>query len=300
MNNELTNKMLPLDIAETSKNFNNISTRIGTSYSFNNAINVFADWSQGFMPPSTEELSSNPEGYSGFNTHLVPATSNCSEIGLRGFYKDKISYEITGFMMHTENDFFRFKQSGRGNQEVFYGNAGNSRRYGIETYISINLIKNLNLQVAYTFADYKYTSAEIDPVYTDPEYVMTTPPAPGQWLPNSPKHQIYSQFDYLVTKNIRIILGMESQSKWAIYTDSNAYSGLLDPAIYQNWQEGFIMYHTGVVYNWEIWKLKGECNIFLRNLTGTQYMAFTEPDPDGNSYQPGPERELIVSIKLRF
>jgi hypothetical protein len=60
------------------------------------------------------------------------------------------------------------------------------------------------------------------------------------------------------------------------------------------------MYHTGVVYNWEIWKLKGECNIFLRNLTGTQYMAFTEPDPDGNSYQPGPERELIASIKLRF
>ena len=33
------------------------------------------------MPPSTEELASNPVGYSGFNTHLVPATSKCSEIG---------------------------------------------------------------------------------------------------------------------------------------------------------------------------------------------------------------------------
>jgi hypothetical protein len=33
--------------------------------------NVFMNWSQGFMPPSTEELASNPTGYSGFNTHLI-------------------------------------------------------------------------------------------------------------------------------------------------------------------------------------------------------------------------------------
>jgi outer membrane receptor protein involved in Fe transport len=34
------------------------------------------------------------------------------------------------------------------------------------------------------------------------------------------------------------------------------------------------------------------------NLTGTKYVAFTEPDPDGNSYQPGPERELFVGLRV--
>jgi iron complex outermembrane receptor protein len=300
MNNELTNKMLASDTAKTAKNFKNVSARAGASYSINEAVTMFLDWSHGFMPPSTEELSSNPVGYSGFNTHLVPATSNCSEIGIRGFYDEKLSYEITGFIMNTENDFFRFKQSGRGNQEVFYGNAGNSKRYGIETFVSYQILKNLSLQVAYTFADYKYVSSVIDPVYTDPAYVLTSPPAAGQWLPNSPKNQLYSEIVYSINKRFKLSLATEYQSKWAIYTDPKAYNGELDPAIYQNWQEGFNLFHARVSYSLNIGKINGECSIFIRNLTASKYMAFTEPDPDGNAYHPGPAREFFGNIKIRF
>jgi iron complex outermembrane recepter protein len=300
MKNELTNKMLASDTAKTAKNFKNVSARIGASYSINNAANVFIDWSQGFLPPSTEELASNPVGYSGFNTHLVPATSNCSEIGIRGFYNEKLSYEVTGFIMNTENDFFRFKQTGRGNQEVFYGNAGNSRRLGIETFISYQILKSLSFQVAYTYADYKYVSSVIDPVYTDPAYVLTSPPAAGQYLPNSPKHQLYSEVIYSINKRFKVSLATEYQSKWAIYTDPKAYNGEMDPAVYQNWQEGFNLFHARVSYNLNIGKVKGECSIFVRNITGAKYMAFTEPDPDGNAYHPGPVRELFGNIKIRF
>ncbi|MEI6061786.1 MAG: TonB-dependent receptor, partial [Bacteroidota bacterium] len=215
MNNELTDKMMGLDAAEISKDFTQVSARLGASYSFSEAATFFTNWSQGFMPPSTEELASNPEGYSGFNTHLVPATSNCIEIGARGYLGEKLSYEITGFLMNTENDFFRFKQSGRGNQEVFYGNAGSSKRSGIETSLTYQPLTFLSLQLAYTYADYKYTSSGIDPVYTDTAYVLTTPPASGQWLPNSPKHQLYAEVACSVTKNLKISVGTEYQSKWA-------------------------------------------------------------------------------------
>jgi iron complex outermembrane receptor protein len=300
MNNELTNKMLALDSAITVKNFRKFSARIGVSYSFTNSANIFIDWSQGFMPPSTEELASNPVGYSGFNTHLVPATSDCKEIGMRGFYNEKLSYEITGFIMNTENDFFRFKQSGRGNQEVFYGNAGNSKRYGIETSVSYEFLKNLTLQVAYTFADYKYTSSVIDPVYTDPAYVLTSPPVAGQWLPNSPKHQLYSEIVYSLGNGVKFSLATEYQSKWAIYTDPKAYYGELDPSVYQNWQNGFNLFHARISYELNIGKVKGECSIFVRNITAAKYMAFTEPDPDGNAYHPGPAREFFGNIKIRF
>jgi iron complex outermembrane receptor protein len=300
MNNELTNKMLALDTARTVKNFRKFSARIGASYSFSNSANVFIDWSEGFTPPSTEELASNPVGYSGFNTHLVPATSDCKEIGIRGFVNEKLSYEITGFIMNTENDFFRFKQSGRGNQEVFYGNAGNSKRYGIETSVSYELLKNLTLQVAYTFADYKYVSSVIDPVYTDPAYVLTSPPVTGQWLPNSPKHQLYTEIVYSLSKSFKFSLASEYQSKWAIYTDPKAYYGELDPSVYQNWQNGFNLFHARISYELNIGKVKGECSIFVRNITASKYMAFTEPDPDGNAYHPGPAREFFGNIKIKF
>jgi outer membrane receptor protein involved in Fe transport len=270
------------------------------SYSLNNTVNLFITWSKGFLPPSTEELASNPVGYSGFNTHLVPAVSDCSEIGIRGFSNEKLAYEMTGFIMNTENDFFRFKQTGRGNQEVFYGNAGNSKRYGIETCVSYQILSNLVVQVAYTFSDYKYISSLIDPVYTDPAYVLTTPPEKGQWLPNSPKHQLYSEVVYSINKRLKISLAGEYQSKWAIYTDPKAYNCELDPAVFQNWQHGFNLFHTRVSYNLNIRKVRGEISIFVRNIAGARYMAFTEPDPDGNAYHPGPGREFFGNIRIKF
>jgi iron complex outermembrane receptor protein len=300
MNNELTDKMLGQDSAKTTKDFANTSARIGASYSFSDAFTVFANWSQGFMPPSTEELANNPVGYSGFNTHLVPATSNSIELGTRGFIGKKLYYELTGFIMKTENDFFRFKQSGRGNQEVFYGNAGNSKRNGIEAFVSYKIIENISLQVAYTFADYKYTSATVDPVYTDTAYVLTTPPAEGQWLPNSPRHQLYAELVYAITSDLTFALSTEFQSKWAIYTDAKAYNNELDPTIYQNWQDGFNLFHARIAYQWHLIGLNGEISLTARNFTGVKYMAFTEPDPDGNSYQPGPESEFFGNIKIRF
>lgn len=300
INNELTDKMLDLDSAKTTKNFNKTSARIGASYNFANEFNLFANWSSGFVPPSTEELASNPTGYSGFNTHLVPATSAGFELGARGFFDEILYYEVTGFVMDTENDFFRFKQSGRGNQEVFYGNAGNSRRYGIETFVSYNILRNLSLQAAYTYADYRYTSATIDPVYTDTAYVLTTPPSEGQYLPNSPKHQLYSEIVYLPVEQLQLSFGCEYQSKWAIYTDAKAYNGELDPNIYQNWQDGFTLFNARLSYFWKLWYLNGELSLSVRNLTNEDYIAFTEPDPDGNSYQPGPETEYFGNIKVKF
>ena len=299
MKNELTDKM-DAGATKTSKNFSQVSARIGANYDFTEAVKLFANWSQGFLPPSTEELASNPTGYAGFNTHLVPSTSESYETGIRGFIGKRIEYELTTFIMNTKNDFFRFKQSGRGNQEVFYGNAGNSKRKGFEAFISARLLNNLTWQLAYTFADYKYTSASVDPVYTDPQYVLTTPPAPGQYLPNSPKNQLNTELEYTFTKNLRVNVGTEWQSKWAIYTDAKAYNNELDPTIYQNWQDGFNLYNAGISYLWNLGGLSGECNLSARNLGGTTYMAFTEPDPDGNAYQPGPGREIFVRIKVRF
>lgn len=298
--NELTDKMLGIDTALTRMNFSNTSFRLGVSYALSPAVTLFADYSQGFLPPSTEELAANPLGYSGFNTHLVPATSGCYEIGARGYLGEKIYLDITLFSMKTQNDFFRFKQQGRGNQEVFYGNAGNSQRYGIETYLSVNITKSLTLQAAYTYSDFKYTSAEIDPIYIDTSYVLTTPPAKGQYLPNSPKHQLYAELKYTFRKKIIMSLGTEYQSKWAVYTDAKAYSGEMDPDIYRNWQEGFNLYNAKISYLWTIGKMKGVVSFSARNFTGTHYMAFTEPDPDGNSYHPGPRQEFFGSVTLNF
>ena len=64
--NQLTDKMMALDSAKTAMNFSKKSFRLGASYNLSDAFTLFANWSQGFIPPSTEELANNPVGYSGF------------------------------------------------------------------------------------------------------------------------------------------------------------------------------------------------------------------------------------------
>jgi outer membrane receptor protein involved in Fe transport len=103
-----------------------------------------------------------------------------------------------------------------------------------------------------------------------------------------------------VTKHLTFSLSTEYQSKWAIYTDSEAYAGLLDPSIYSNWQDGFNLYHARAEYKFSLYGMDVECFLFLKNLTNRSYMAFTEPDPDGNSYQPGPGREIFGGLKISF
>lgn len=130
--------------------------------------------------------------------------------------------------------------------------------------------------------------------------MLTTPPASGQYLPNSPKHQLYSEIVYEPVKSLQLSIGGEYQSKWAIYTDEKAYNGELDPAIYQNWQNGFTIFNARISYLWEFWYLNGDLSLSVRNLTNKDYIAFSEPDPDGNSYQPGPVREFFGSVRIHF
>ena len=44
-----------------------------------------------------------------------------------------------------------------------------------------------------------------------------------------------------------------------------------------------------IAYQLNLWGATGQILVTGKNLTNTLYIAFTKPDPDGNSYQPGPE-----------
>ncbi len=283
----------------TSIYFSNVSYRLGASYYTPIRLTLYTNFSQGFMPPTTEELAANPFGYSGFNTNLKPAYANSYEIGMRGNLLNRIFYDLTAFLMNTKNDFFRFKQHNRGNQEVFYGNAGNSKRLGIELFTNIDITKNLTVQTAYTFSDFRYTSASIDPIYIDTTYILTYPPAAGQYLPNSPKHRLYAELNYEL-KHWNFNIATIYTSDWVIYTDRRIYKGDLDPKIYRNIQPGYNLYNASISYNFELKKLNVQIALAARNITNVKYIAFTEPDYDGNAYHPGTAREVLAKIKIKF
>lgn len=261
-----------------SQTFNHATGRVGATYTINPNLNAFVSWGNGFLPPATEELLANPDAIGGFNKHLQPATSNGPDIGIRGNVGYKVYYDLTFFYLYTHNDFERYRIAERP-LETFYANGGNSNRYGIEATARWLPTRWLTIGGAYTFSHFTYS-----------EYISHTYKGDltGNFLPNSPTNQFY--VDAVVQLPYHFNVSVKSLSF------SKAY---IDPTN-STWIDGYTLLGARISKDWQYKNFWGSLFVSGANLTNTKYIAFTEPDPDGNSYQPGPGREIFGGVEFRF
>jgi outer membrane receptor protein involved in Fe transport len=276
IDNELTDllKTGGVDLSG-DRSFSKATGRVGVSFNPRADVGLYASWGQGFLPPATEELANNPDSLGGFNVHLTPATSQGEEFGVRGGTKG-FSYDVGFFHLTTDNDFGRYRVASRP-LETFYGNLGASRRYGLETEIGYYPAAKVAIRGAYTFSDYLYTSIQsLFGNFTD------------KVMPNSPRHQVSLDFEYKV--DAHWVAGANVFGQSMQYVDQTNVPSA----------DGFTLFNPRVAYRWEGKGYQGEIMLQARNLFGQQYIAFTEPDPDGNSYQPGPTRETFVTFRILF
>ncbi len=272
--NELKDLKLDNIDLSGSKNFDKATMRLGLTYNPSKACNLFASWGQGFLPPATEELSSNPANPGGFNQSLEPSLSQGFEIGSRGLALSNLYYELTAFYTTTEKDFDRYRILPERPLETFYRNLGESRRFGIESAVDYTPFDWLKIQAAYTFSNFKYTS---------PDSIN------GNYLPNSPVHQLSFDIAYNPVNRLTIAFGWDIQSEWYIFANRSDIT-----------QDGFRLFNARIIYTLELMGYQADLGIYGKNLFDQKWVAFTEPDPDGNSYQPGPGRELFGSVRIKL
>jgi outer membrane receptor protein involved in Fe transport len=150
-------------------------------------------------------------------------------------------------------------------------------------------VQSIDLQGAYTFSDFKYTSDSPDRIVMDDTTIVKFIKN-GKWLPNSPQHQLYFDVQYRVMPEIALGLSIESLSK--SYIDG---ANIEAEAV-----NGYTLLHARAVYKWQLGSVIGELSLNARNLGDVKYVAFSEPDPGGNAYQPGAGREFFGGIKIRL
>jgi iron complex outermembrane recepter protein len=256
------------------RTFSKVTGRLGASWNPQEHMGFYASIGQGFMPPATEELANNPAHQGGFNESIEAATSLGEELGIRGDVPGQLTYDVAGFYMTTDNDFGRYRVPSRP-LETFYRNAGASRRFGLETSLGYFGIRNLAIQLAYTYSDFKYT--EIKSLFGNYE---------DTYIPNTPKHQGYLDVEYLLGSHWLVGVGAEGKSSWYI-DQSNATS-----------IHGHVLVHPRVGFRFAAGGYRAEVTASARNVFSKDWVAFTEPDPDGNSYQPGPTRQYYLGARL--
>jgi len=277
LNNSLADHLADaqLDLSGQT-NFHKVTGRVGASFALSASTGLYASWGQGFLPPTTEELSNNPAHLGGFNTGLQPATSSGEELGVRGHAGERLMYDLTVFHLHTDNDFGRYRVAARP-LETFYRNAGSSRRYGLEAAAGWFPLTGLSVRIAYTWSDFKYTN--IKSLFGDFTNAV---------IPNSPAHQFSMDAEYEMGGHWVIGAAIDCQSGW--FVDQSNVARV----------DGFSLVTPRLAYRWNGLRYRGEVSVSARNVFGARYIAFTEPDPDGNSYQPGPTREFFVGVRIGF
>jgi len=257
--------------------FSAVTGRVGATWAPSRVVSLYANVGQGFLPPATEELEANPVQIGGFNGALKAALSLGEEVGVRGVFAGgmgALMYDLTVFHLGTERDFDRYRVASRP-LETFYRNMGTTRRYGVETSLGWAPVAAVLVQLAYTWSDFKYIndSSAYGPVH-------------GHWLPNSPEHQLAADVAYGVTRHLTVGVSADALSRW--YVDPGNVASV----------DGYTLFHARVAYRLRAAGTPVEASVSVRNIFGVKYMGFTEPDPDGNSYQPAAEREVFVGLKL--
>lgn len=169
---------------------------------------------------------------------------------------------------------------------LFWGIIGALIMRGIFIFTGVALINRFHW-IIYIFGSFLiFTGVRmLIKEYATPDSIK------GNHLPNSPAHQLYADAAYRLGKHLTAGVGLEMQSKWYIYTDA-AHSNIS--------QEGFTLFHARLSCDFSIGRLPVSISVNVKNLGNKQYIAFTEPDPDGNSYQPSARREIFAGLRINF
>ena len=141
-------------------NLNNLSPILSYSYRYGDFLNLYMSISNHYETPTLNELSNNPstESIGGFNPNLNAQIAKNYEIGTKGFFKSKFSYDVALYHSRTANEIVPYELQ---NQEskTYYRNAGSTKRNGIEGMIKYQhnnrLLFNLSTSLSnYVYADY--------------------------------------------------------------------------------------------------------------------------------------------------
>lgn len=133
------------------------------------------------------------------------------------------------------------------------------------------------MRVAYTLNDFLYTNIQsLFGSFTD------------KVMPNAPRHQLAFDGEYRFAHKVSAGLGVFAQS--GAFVDQTNNTSV----------DGYVLVNPRMSYRLASGPYQADLVLQVRNLLGTEYIAFTEPDPDGNSYQPGPTREIFVGLRVRF
>lgn len=163
--------------------FDNLAPMAGLSYQLNDALYFYTNYATSFESPALTELTNNPTGQGGFNS-LQPQRASNVELGIKGLLPGRFRYDVAIFNVNVQSELVPYQLAAFPGR-VFFRNAGQSRRQGVEVGLEYYLSKQFSAFATYTYSDFKYTN-----------YQTTEGTFNGNQLPGIPRQAAYVELRY--------------------------------------------------------------------------------------------------------
>ena len=180
--------------------FNAFTPKLAFNYKITPLISLYASYGLSFDAPANNELDS-PDPIYLFNQELNPQESQNVELGIKGnlFRWDKICmrkliYEVTVFNIWLNNEIIPYEVLGN----VYYRNAAKTNRFGVEIGAQLEILKNFNFGVTYTYSWFKYLSYEAKTIEEDSlgNLIESYRDFSGNIVPSVPVNNLYLTLSY--------------------------------------------------------------------------------------------------------
>lgn len=253
---------------DTTNHFGRVSPKIGFTYNFSGRAGMYANYSEGFVPPQVSEL------YTGVKVpNLDPSVFYNYEVGAWiQLLKNRLSADISAYHLKGTNEIISVKQD---DGSYANQNTGETLHRGIEFGLNATPAKGLELRLAGAWSRHEFVNYTEKGVAYD-GYEMNNAP---QWMYNA---EVWYRPSFL--KGLR--LGAELRHV------GNYYADPLNTASY----EGYNVLNLRAGYRlkaFEIW-------LNLLNATDHYYSYLTSKSAYGYSYQVADPRNLTLGVSYDF
>jgi iron complex outermembrane receptor protein len=275
-----------LDKSSGSKNYRQLSPKIGLTYELFTGIGLYANYSKGFSPPAlTAVFRKRPApDASGqlFYYNLQPALFDNREIGgWAALLKNKLYLDVAAYRMVGENELLNIRQP---DNSFDYQSAGKTLHKGIELGVSFKPFDELFFRFSGTYSTHQFTEFILSVRASDALKNVN-----GKAMPSSPPAVWNTELTYspLWLKGLRTSLEWQHVDSW--------YQNQINTISYA----GYDLLNARIGYTW------GSIEIFsnVMNAANALYAsnATRGNNPtDRTTFTPAAPRNFVFGIQYNF
>jgi outer membrane receptor protein involved in Fe transport len=253
---------------DTVNHFRRLSPKLGFTYNFSHRTGVYANYSEGFVPPQVTEM------YTGVKVPNLDASVfyNLEAGGWAEIIRNKLTVDLSIYRLRGTNEIISVKND---DGSFSNQNAGNTSHKGVEFGLNALPLKNITFRFSGAYSQHKFSSY-VEKGIDYSGYEMNGAPA---WIYNG---EIW--YKPACIKGLR--LGLEMQHIGSYWTDpknTTKYSG-------------YDVFHIRIGY-----QLRGfEWWLNVMNVTNSYYATNVTKGSSGYSYTVADPRNINLGFSYDF